>query len=132
MPEVLFVGRERETDLYKKFLLRETPWVLIIIGLGGIGKSTLLHRLAEYTLAEPPLSKTLVVTLDFADEELRNDPLKLLEKLANDTAPCCDLQQIDSDFKETLQQNFAQHKSLAVVENVNILARCYKPLSIKH
>ncbi len=113
MPEALFVGRERETDLYKKFLLRETPWALIIIGLGGIGKSTLLHRLAEYTLAESTLSKTRVVILDFADEELRNDPLKLLEKLTNDTANYCDLQQIDDDFKNTLQQNFDQLAQLS-------------------
>ncbi len=49
MPEVLFVGREREKELFKNFLDRDTPWVLIITGLGGIGKSTLLHRLAEYT-----------------------------------------------------------------------------------
>src|SRR5260370_7732384 len=87
MPEVLFVGREREIDVYKKFLARETPWVLIITGLGGIGKTTLLHRLAEYTLSEATLFKTGVVTLYFANEELRNDPLNLLYKLTIDTAP---------------------------------------------
>src|SRR6266487_2780441 len=108
MPEVLFVGREREQDVYKKFLARETPWVLIITGLGGIGKTTLLRRLTEYTLSESTLFKTGVVTLDFANEELRNDPLKLLDKLTADSATYCDLQQIDSEFKETLQQNFDQ------------------------
>src|SRR5215467_4969467 len=106
MPEVLFVGREREQDVYKKFLARETPWTLIIIGLGGIGKTTLLHRLAEYTSSESVLLKPGVVTLDFANEELRNDPLKILDRLTIDTTPYCDLQQIDSDFKEVLQQNF--------------------------
>src|SRR2546428_6761704 len=114
MPEVLFVGREREQDVYKKFLARETPWVLIITGLGGIGKTTLLRRLAEYTLSEATLLKTGVVTLDFANEELRNDPLKLLDKLTTDTTPYCDLQQIDSEFKKVLQQNFDQLAQLSI------------------
>ena len=113
MPEVLFVGREREIDVYKKFLARETPWVLIITGLGGIGKTTLLHRLAEYTLSEATLFKTGTVTLDFANEELRNDPLKLLDKLTTDTAPYCDLQQIDSEFKHELLESLDQLAQLS-------------------
>jgi len=113
MPEVLFVGREREIDVYKKFLARETPWVLIITGLGGIGKTTLLHRLAEYTSSEATLLKTGVVTLDFANEELRNDPLKLLDKLTTDTAPYCDLQQIDSEFKNELLESLDQLAQLS-------------------
>jgi len=113
MPEAVFVGRERETDVYKKFLAKKTPWVLIITGLGGIGKSTLLRRLTEYTAKEPALSGTGVVTLDFADEDLRNDPLKLLDKLTKDTAPYCDLQQIDVELKNELQQNFDQLAQLS-------------------
>jgi|GEM_PF-521756 len=113
MPETLFVGRERETDLYKKFLAKKTPWVLIITGLGGIGKSTLLHRLIEYTAKEPDLSETGVIMLDFADEELRNNPLKLLDKLTKDTASYCDVQQIDVELKNELQQNFDQLAQLS-------------------
>ena len=114
MPEELFVGRARELEVYTKFLARETPWVFIITGLGGIGKTTLLRRLAEYTLSESPLFKTGVVTLDFANEDLRNDPLKLLDKLTTDTAPYCDLEQIDGDFKEVLQQNIDQLAQLSL------------------
>ena len=114
MQEVLFVGREREQNVYKKFLAKETPWVLIITGLGGIGKTTLLRRLTEYTLSESMLFKTSVVTLDFANEELRNDPLRLLGKLTTDTASFCDLQQIDVDFKEVLQQNIDQLAQLSM------------------
>ena len=108
MLEILFVGREREQNIYKKFLMEETPWVLIITGLGGIGKTTFLHRLAEYTSSESTLFETGVVTLDFANEDLRSDPLKLLDKLTTDTASFCDLQQIDNDYKEVLQQNIDQ------------------------
>ena len=113
MSEVLFVGREREKELYKKFLARETPWVLIITGLGGIGKTTLLHRLADYTSSDGIASKTCVIMLDFANEELRNDPLKILDKLANDTVPYCDVQQIDGAFKNEQRQNFDQLAELS-------------------
>src|SRR5215813_9175946 len=113
MPEALFVGRERETDVYKKFLARKTPWVLIITGLGGIGKTTLLHRLADYSQTEPTLSETRVVTLDFANEELRIDPLKLLDKLTKDTARYCDVQQIDVELKNELHQNSGQLAQLS-------------------
>ena len=40
-----FVGREREQDLYRQFLTWTTPWVMVITGKPGIGKSTLLQRL---------------------------------------------------------------------------------------
>ena len=113
MPEVLFVGREHEQDVYNKFLARESPWVLIITGLGGIGKTTLQRRLAEYTSSESTLLKTGVIALDFANEELRNDPLKLLDKLTTNTAPFCDVQQIDSDFNEVLQLNIDQLAQLS-------------------
>ena len=90
MSEDLFVGREHELKVYKEFLVEETPWVLIITGLGGIGKTTLLHRLTKYTLSESFVYKIGIVTLDFANEDLRNEPLKLLAKLTADTASYCD------------------------------------------
>lgn len=112
MSEVLFVGREREKDLYKKFLASETPWVLIITGLGGVGKTALLHRLAEYTLTEPTLSQTCVLTLDFAEEPLRMYPLQVLDKLTKDTALYCDLHQIDDEFTTHLRESFHQLEQL--------------------
>ena len=115
MPEALFVGREREKELYSKFLLKDTPWVLIITGLGGIGKTTLLHQLADYTKTQPslPVGATTVVAsdvvmLDFNNEVLRTNPLKVLEQLTSDTAPFCDLVQIDKTTRNELQTHITQ------------------------
>lgn len=113
MPETLFVGRERETEIYEAFLTRDTPWLLIITGLGGIGKTTLLHRLAEYTVAERPSPAAGVVTLDFAHDELRSDPLHLLEVFLKETAPFCDLRQLDQELSCVQQENIKQLKQLA-------------------
>lgn len=111
---MLFVGREREKEVYEKFLTQETPWVLIITGLGGIGKTTLLDWLAAYTFSISRLFKIGVIKLDFAYEELRNDPLKLIDKLTTDTAPYCDLQQIDSKFKNELLESYNQLAQLSL------------------
>ncbi len=81
----VFVGRTRELERYQKFLNRETPWVLIIRGLGGSGKSTLL---AEFEKQTPP--DTCVVTLDFAQKSLREDHLTFLENISQQVEPYCD------------------------------------------
>src|SRR5713226_3161313 len=72
-----FVGRKREQQAYRQLLSQTRPWVLIITGQGGNGKSTLLRYLAEQTPQDVP-----VVTLNFANASLRTDPLKILEELS--------------------------------------------------
>lgn len=106
--QVHFVGREREKELYRKFLTRKTPWVLIITGLGGIGKTTLLHELKAYTLRENSLSGASVVIVDFAKEKYRKHALNVLEKLTSKTAPDCDLQKMNGEFKDNLEKNLNQ------------------------
>ena len=81
----VFVGRTRELERYQKFLTRETPWVLIIRGLGGSGKSTLLTELEEQTPCD-----TCVVTLDFAQRSLREDYLTFLENISQQVEAYCD------------------------------------------
>jgi len=85
MRQNLFVGREREQRLYQEFLTTEIPWVLIITGIGGNGKSTLLHRLDAQTPSHIP-----TVALDFAEPELRTNPLNILEELAKKLHPYCE------------------------------------------
>ncbi len=106
-----FVGREREKELYKKFLAKEIPWVLIITGLGGIGKTTLLHVLKDFTPRESMLSDTSVVMVDFAQEKYRKYPLTVIEKLANDTLLDCNTQLINQEL-----QIYHQMRELATQE----------------
>ena len=62
MPQPIFVGREYEQQCYQDMLKGEVPWLLMVTGQGGVGKSTLLRHLAETTP-----NGTVVVLLNFAD-----------------------------------------------------------------
>jgi AAA ATPase domain len=99
-----FVGRTNEQQLYKKFLTRETPWVMVITGPIGSGKSRLLRRLSEQ-----PTSNILVVKLDFTAETLRTDPLTLLRDLADQVKDSCSSREFD-EFRNALKEG--RHKLL--------------------
>ena len=81
----LFVGRANELQRYQKFLTRETPWVMIIRGLGGSGKSTFLSELAKQAPAD-----TCIVSLDFAQRTLREEDLTFLENFSQQVESHCD------------------------------------------
>ncbi len=101
MPQVLqppFVGRKPEQQLYQEFLARETPWVLLIAGLGGNGKSALLAHLVAHTPSD-----RRVITLNFAEESLRIDTLKILEELAAQLEPHCEERRVKA-FEEALDK----------------------------
>ena len=89
-----YVGRTYEQRCYREFLTRETPWMLVIRGLGGSGKSTLLSLLEKQT---PP--NTCVVKLDFAQPTLRSDSLTLLREFSDMVKPYCNAQKA-RDFAE--------------------------------
>lgn len=101
----LFVGRTYEQQLYKKFLIREPPWVMVITGPIGSGKSRLLRRLFEQTTT----SNILVVKLDFTAETLRTDPLTLLRDLADQVKDSCNSREFD-EFRNALKEG--RHKLL--------------------
>jgi hypothetical protein len=82
-----FVGRQHEQKAYRQLLTSSSPWLYIITGQGGNGKSTLLRQFAEQTPAD-----RIVLTLNFAIESLRTDSLHILEALAEQFAPFCDAQ----------------------------------------
>jgi hypothetical protein len=78
-----------------------TPWVWLIIGQGGIGKSRLLDQLFTETPQE-----MLVVRLKFAMSNMRGEPLSVLEEMLWQVeAP------VDADQMRLYQQAFAEGKA---------------------
>src|SRR5579864_2420203 len=92
----LFVGRTRELQRYQKFLTKETPWALIIRGLGGTGKGTLLDELERQSPRD-----TCVVRLDLAQKSLRRDYLTLLENFSLQIESYCDPERT-VEFKKSI------------------------------
>src|SRR5437660_1027200 len=93
-----FVGREREQDIYRLLLAQDTPWVFVVTGQGGIGKSALLRHLAAQTPQD-----ISVVTLNFANDRLRIDILNILAELSGHLAPDCD-EQRSAAFEQALSE----------------------------
>ncbi len=97
-----FVGRQREQKAYRQLLTLSSPWLLIITGQGGNGKSTLLRQFATQT---PP--DRAIATLQFANEALRTDALNILDKLAEQLSPYCSEQKYEL-FETMLQEGRKQ------------------------
>lgn len=96
----LFVGREAECQAYQRLLTDESPWVMVVTGVGGCGKTWLLDYLAEQTPPDIWVAKPN----NFFNESLRTDHLKVLDQLAYLVASHCDPQQVNA-FKKALNNN---------------------------
>ena len=79
-----FVGRAEELETYQEFLKTDWPWMLVITGIGGIGKSRLLQHFGDQTP-----SSIVVVRLNFDEERLRTDSTSILYEIAKQTAQYC-------------------------------------------
>ena len=109
LSEPVFVGREGEKQVYQHLLTEATPWVLIITGQAGVGKSTLLRHLAtSYTPQE-----IVVGTLNFADLSLRVDPLHVLSALSWQFASSCDAKRVVA-FEKTLAEGHNRLSELSI------------------
>lgn len=86
-----FFGRTRELQRYQKFTAKETPWVLILRGLGGSGKSTFLTEIEKQESLRS--FDTCTVFLDFATKSFRDDYLALLENFSQQVESHCDAEQ---------------------------------------
>src|SRR5579885_2852786 len=96
-----FVGRKDECTFYQRFLNQTTPWVWLILGQGGIGKSRLLDQL----FTETPQEK-LVVRLNFAMSNMRGEPLSVLEEMLWQVEAS-----VDADQMRLYQQAFTEGKA---------------------
>src|ERR1700736_4134380 len=97
-----FVGRAGEQKAYRQLLAQDSPWLLVITGDGGIGKSRLLRQLVDKTQREIP-----AVLLNFANDKLRIDPLNILEELSWQLAAHCDEKRVTA-FEQTLAEGRAR------------------------
>jgi tetratricopeptide (TPR) repeat protein len=110
-----FVGREHEQGIYRQVLAHDTPWVFVVTGQGGIGKSALLRHLKEQTPREMP-----VVLLNFANDRLRIDVLNILEELSGQLAPDCDERRSNA-FEQALADGRDKLARLAQQMSQNVI-----------
>src|SRR5260370_20387347 len=94
-----FIGREQEKGKYHHFLKNPRPWILLVTGMPGIGKSAFLQRV-ERDDASPDV---VTVRLDFADMSLRIDGLKVLEELSRGSECYCSEQTV-AKFRQKVQE----------------------------
>lgn len=87
MPQIPFLGREQELREYLAFLGGDAPQVMVVIGMEGSGKSSLLAYLKEHTPHD-----ICTIKLDFAEPSLQTDPLKILHKIAQGINAYCNAQ----------------------------------------
>ena len=106
----IFVGREHEQQLYHDFLTYDAPWVLIITGFGGIGKSTLLEHLAKHTS-----SSTCTCKLDFNETVLRTEPLIILQRLAQQIRLYGNARQFNA-FEQALHRDLDQVEQIRKIK----------------
>ena len=97
-PLFSYIERVAERQAYLEFLTRDTPWVLLVTGLEGNGKTEFLRDIQDPT----SLNDMCVVYLNFAMSSLQKDALSVLARLVERIESFCDEQRIRT-FKDILQ-----------------------------
>jgi tetratricopeptide (TPR) repeat protein len=92
-----FVGRKEHRAAYQQMLRGAGPWLLVITGQGGNGKSRLLRQLQAET---PDGIQTGL--LDFANEYLRTQVLQVAEEVADCLQPLADAASFQA-FRQAVQ-----------------------------
>lgn len=96
-PPASYLDRVAERQIYLDFLTKDSPWVMMVTGIEGNGKSEFLIDIRDHT----PTHDTRVILLNFAIDTLQKDALSILEYLVSRIALFCDAQ-IVGKFKDIL------------------------------
>jgi len=106
-----FIGREQELQRLHTFLGNDSPWILHVIGHGGMGKSVFLRAIKKKYHS----FSVLVAPLNFAEnnagEQSSIDLLSLFSSLANAVHDRCDAlawQEFDAFCTSTRRQLMQQ------------------------
>jgi tetratricopeptide (TPR) repeat protein len=98
--ENIFVGREDEEKQYQEFLQGTSPWVFMITGQPGTGKSALLRRYISQTPRD-----VACIHLDFSNDTLCIDAFTVLER-------CAEQLETDPQVIATFEQALAQARGM--------------------
>jgi len=102
LQQSFFIGRDEQIALYHSFLSQSSPWLLLVTGMPGCGKSFFLKHMQEHASED-----TSTVYLDFADISLQTDPLTLLSELSWGCAQFCNGRAVEL-FHQQLQESRQQ------------------------
>jgi len=73
-----FIERKREQQAYEKIIAEKSPWVMVITGVGGCGKTELLKCWEKQTTS---ISSDIFCSRLYLSRQI--DPLTVLDQLAN-------------------------------------------------
>jgi len=126
LPTAFFIGREAEIAQYQEFLQQEQQWILLLTGMPGIGKSSLQEHLCDLQLFN-----TITLYLNFADQSLQFDRLRLLEDISAGIGPSYDAQTAEH-FQQVIQKERKQliQRSSERLNNLKEALQQTMPLTI--
>ena len=106
-----FIGRDEQIDFYHHFLSQPSPWLLLVTGMPGCGKSFFLKHIHLIHMKKDDPKNNIPtaypVYLDFADISLQTDPFTLLSEFSWRCAEFCDAEAVDK-FRQELQTSRLQ------------------------
>jgi tetratricopeptide (TPR) repeat protein len=118
-----FIGRDYEQEMYHHWLAQATPWVFHLIGMGGSGKSRLLHHFHEQTSED-----TYTVLLDFINIMQRDEAMTILMEISVQTQPFCTVETVER-FNQVFQEGEHLLSELALQQPIQLIYAYHSTLN---
>ncbi|CVL06007.1 uncharacterized protein FMAN_04006 [Fusarium mangiferae] len=106
-------GREQDIVHIESILLLGKPLPLLIYGMAGIGKTTLLDHLCTWWKASGMIQDAILIHLNLSEPFNKDD---MLQQLQRHFAPNSTL---DSEDRSSLYEHFESHKCLIVFDDLD-------------